>query len=203
MHTVYGLTQGQGSHMYCCHSGQGNNFDPLDILCHRLAMMILQIDNPQILQLAKRSKRFIPRIAQVEKNSSYSLWFSVDNPVNGNPVTLDAIDDHTIPSIPFFFLFDFEMDPLIDFIINVFVMIMVSTNGRGHMKVFVFTGPNGWNSITVCSIIPTFCSVTLLDKLRVAEFWGEEPRTKSEIWLGDHSFLNYSSPSIHPGRIHL
>ena len=32
MHTVYGLTQGQGSHIYCCHSGQGNNFDPLDIL---------------------------------------------------------------------------------------------------------------------------------------------------------------------------
>ena len=30
MHTVYGLTQGQGSHKYCCHSGQGNNFDPFE-----------------------------------------------------------------------------------------------------------------------------------------------------------------------------
>ena len=115
--------------------------------------------------MAKRSKSFIPRIAQVEKNSSKSLWFIVDNPVNGNPVTLDAIDDHTIPSIPFFFLLDFEMDPLIYFIINVFVMIMVSTNSRGYMKVFVFTDPNSWNSITICSIIPTFCSMTLLDKL--------------------------------------
>ena len=142
----------------------------------------------------------MPRITQVENNFSKSLWFSVDNLMNGNPVTRDAIDDHTIW---IFLLFDFKMDPLIDLITNIFVMIRVSINGRGHMKVFVFTGPNGWNSITVYFIIPTFCSVTLLDKLRVAEFWGEEPRTKSEIWLGDHSFLNYSSPSIHPGRIHL
>ena len=58
-------------------------------------MMILQIDNLQILQLAKRSKSFIPRIAQVENNFSKSLWFSVDNFMNGSPVTLDAIDDRT------------------------------------------------------------------------------------------------------------
>ena len=73
-------------------------------------------------------------------------------------------------------------------------MIRVSTNGRGHMKVFVFTGPKGWNSITVCSISPTFCSVTLLDKLRIAEFWGEEPRTNVlKIFLG----------TTHPRIIHL
>ena len=162
------------------------------ILIHWLFfLMILQIDNFQILQFAKRSKRFIPRIAQVENNFSKSLWFSVDNLMNGNPVTLDAIDDLTIW---FFLLFDFEMDPLIDLIINVFVMITVSTNGRGHMKVFVFTDPNGWNSITVCSIIPTFCSVTLLDKLRVAEFWGEEPRTN--VW-------KIGWGTTHPRIIHL
>ena len=92
-------------------------------------LMILQIDNLQILQFAKRSKRFKPRIAQVENNFSKSLWFSVDNLMNGNPLTLDAIEwPH---------LFDFGMDLLIDLIINVFVMIMFSTNGRGHMKVCI------------------------------------------------------------------
>ena len=97
--------------------------------------------------------------------------------MNGNPVTRDAIDDHTIW---IFLLFDFEMDPLIDLIINVFAMIMVSTNSRADMKVFVFIDPNGWNSITVCYYIPTFCSMTLLEKLRVTEFLGEEPRTN--VW---------------------
>ena len=78
---------------------------------NKLGMMILfRVDDFQMFQFTKGSKRFIPRVTFVEDDFFESLWCSVNNLMNSMAINFDAVNDF---SIGIFLLFDLKMVPLI------------------------------------------------------------------------------------------